>query len=103
MLLEEQLHFDDHLVTYAVQESFDETNLTKNMTSTSQDKPTSSATRAVSTGRDSSPEDDFYTDYPAPTRLETALSIANLLDLVGFNHPHHNPSLFRLLLGSLRC
>ena len=29
-LLEEQPHFDDHLVAYAVQESFDETNLTKN-------------------------------------------------------------------------
>lgn len=78
-LFEEQpvLHNDDDLVAYAVQESFDESNLTKNVTPTSQNKPTSSVTRPVSTSRDSSPEDDFYMDYPAPTPLETALSIAN--------------------------
>jgi DNA excision repair protein ERCC-5 len=69
---------DDHdLVAYAVQESFDQSNFTKNVASTSQDNPTSSAIRPVSPSRDSSPEDDFYMDYPAPTRLETALSIAN--------------------------
>lgn len=65
---------DDDLIAYAVQESFDQS---KNVASTSQDKPTSSAIRPVSPSRDSSPEDDFYMDYPAPTRLETALSIAN--------------------------
>jgi DNA excision repair protein ERCC-5 len=65
---------DDDLVAYAIQQSFDESNLTKNVTSTSQNKPTSSTTRPISTSRDSSPEDDFYL---APTRLETALSIAN--------------------------
>ena len=70
---------DDDLVAYAVQESFDQSNFTKNVASTSQDKPTSSAIRPVSPARDSSPEDDddIYMDYPAPTRLETALSIAN--------------------------
>ena len=78
-LLEEQLVVhdselnDDDLVAYAIQQSFDESNLTKNVISTSQNKPTSS-TRPISTSRDSSPEIDFY---PAPTRLETALSIAN--------------------------
>ena len=68
---------DDDLVAYVVQESFDQSNFTKNVASTSQNKPTSSAVRPVSPSRDSSPEDDFYMDYPAPTRLETALSIAN--------------------------
>ena len=68
---------DDNLIAYAVQESFDQSNFTKNVASTSQDKPTSSAIRPVSPSRDSSSEDDFYMDYPAPTRLETALSIAN--------------------------
>ena len=69
---------DDDLVAYAVQESFDHSNFTKNVASTShQDKPTSSVIRLVSPSRESSPEDDFYMDYPAPTRLETALSIAN--------------------------
>ena len=69
---------DDDLVAYAVQESFDQSNFTKNVASTShQEKPTSSAIRPVSPSRYSSPEDDFYMDYPAPTRLETALSIAN--------------------------
>lgn len=69
---------DDDLVAYAVQESFDQSNFAKNVASTShQDKPTSSAIRPVSPARDSSDEDDFYMDYPAPTRLETALSIAN--------------------------
>ena len=68
---------DDDLVGYALQESFDQSNITKNVASTSQDKPTSSALRPVSPSRDSSPEDDFYMDYPVPTRLETALSIAN--------------------------
>ena len=69
---------DDDLVAYAVQESFDQSKSTKNVASTtSQDKPTSSSIRPVSPSRDSSPEDDFYMDYPAPTRLETALSIAN--------------------------
>ena len=68
---------DDDLVAFAVQESFDESNFTKNVASTSQDKPTPSATRSISHNRDSSPEDDFYMDYPAPTHLEIALSIAN--------------------------
>ena len=68
---------DDDLIAYAVQESFDQSNFTKNVASTSQDKPISSTIRPVSPTRDSSPEDDFYMDYPAPTRLETALSIAN--------------------------
>ena len=68
---------DDDLVAYAVQESFDQSNFTKNVASTSQDKPASSTIRPVSPSGDSSPEDDFYMDYPAPTRLETALSIAN--------------------------
>ena len=68
---------DDDLVAYALQESFDQSNISKNVASTSQDKPTSSVIRPVSPSRDSSPEDDFYMDYPAPTRLETVLSIAN--------------------------
>ena len=68
---------DDDLVAYAVQESFDQSNFTKSVASTSQDKATSSAIRPVSPSRDSSPEDNFYMDYPTPTRLETALSIAN--------------------------
>ena len=68
---------DDDLVAYAVQESFDHSNSTKNVASTSQDRLTSPAIRPVSHSRDSSPEDDFYMDYPAPTRLETVLSIAN--------------------------
>ena len=80
-LWEEQPIFDysndNDLVAYAVQESFDQSNFTKNVASTSQDKLTSSIIRPVSPGRDSSPEDDFYMDYPAPSRLESALSIAN--------------------------
>jgi DNA excision repair protein ERCC-5 len=69
---------DDDLVAFAVQASFDQFDFTKNVASTSQDKSTSSsAIRPVSPSRDSSPEDDFYMDYPAPTRLETVLSIAN--------------------------
>ena len=67
---------DDHLVAYAVQESFDDSNSTKNVASTSQDK-SMPATLPASSSRATSPEDDFYMDYPAPTRLETALSIAN--------------------------
>lgn len=82
-LLEEQpvLHDseinDEVMVAHAVQESFDQSNLTKNMSSTCEEKPTSYRTRPASTSRYSSPEDDFYMDYPAPTPLETALSIAN--------------------------
>ena len=68
---------DEVMVAHAVQESFDQSNLTKNMASTCEEKPTSYRTRPVSTSRYSSPEDDFYMDYPAPTPLETALSIAN--------------------------
>ena len=68
---------DDDLVAYAVQESFDQSNFTKIVASTSQDVPTPSAIHPVFPSRDSSPEDDFYIDYPAPTRLETVLSIAN--------------------------
>jgi DNA excision repair protein ERCC-5 len=80
---------DDDLVAYAVQESFDASNFTKNVASTSQVKPTPSATRPISPNRDSSPEDDFYMDYPAPTHLETALSIANA---AGTSRVHSSPS-----------
>ena len=87
---------DDDLVAYAVQESFDESNFAKNVASTSQDKPTPSANRPVSPSRESPPEDDFYVDCPAPTRLETALSIANA---AGPSRVQSSPSKASIVFG----
>ncbi|CAA7266955.1 unnamed protein product [Cyclocybe aegerita] len=77
---------DDDLVAFAVQESMDQPTATKPVSAS---RPSQISTRSLSSPRayESLSDDDFYVDKQ-PTRLETALSIAN----AGPSRPHSTPS-----------
>ncbi|KDR78874.1 hypothetical protein GALMADRAFT_137860 [Galerina marginata CBS 339.88] len=74
-LQSEECENDDDLLAYAIQESLDQSKLSKK-------HPSPSVHNNIPPGslpqhREVTPEDDFYADYETPNRLDTALAIAN--------------------------
>ncbi|KJA26408.1 hypothetical protein HYPSUDRAFT_159469 [Hypholoma sublateritium FD-334 SS-4] len=66
---------DDDLVAYAVQASLDQHSMPQASSMSTPDKDAESSQHASS--REGSSDDDFYVDFIPPTRLQSALSLAN--------------------------
>ena len=83
---------EDELLAYAIQESMESGSAKVKSPSTSHAKtppdPPPDPPHASTSQKEATPEDDFYTDYPAPSRLEWALAFANS----GPNRSHSTPS-----------
>lgn len=66
---------DDDLVAYAIQASLDQHSMPQASPTSMPDKVANSSKHAIS--REDSSDDDFYVDFIPPTRLQSALSLAN--------------------------
>jgi DNA excision repair protein ERCC-5 len=79
---------EDELLAYAVQESMESESAKVKSPSTFRDKTPPDPPDALTPRKEGTPEDDFYTDYPPPSRLEWALAFANS----GPSRSHSTPS-----------
>ena len=79
---------EDELLAYAIQESMESGFAKVQSPSTPRGKTPPDPPHASTSQKEATPEDDFYTDYSPPSRLEWALSFANS----GPNRSHSTPS-----------
>jgi DNA excision repair protein ERCC-5 len=79
---------EDELLAYAIQESMESGFAKGKSPSTPHGKTPPDPPHASTSQKEATPEDDFYTDYPPPGRLEWALAFANS----GPNRSHSTPS-----------